>query len=60
MKTLGFDTITTMAMDDDEDAKSKKHADNRISESEMKTSSQKKNQKGKSAQRLYNLITHVI
>ena len=45
MKTLGFDTITTMAMDDDEDAKSKKHADNRISESEMKTSSQKKTRK---------------
>ena len=32
-------------MDDDEDAKSKKHADNRISESEMKTSLQKKTRK---------------
>ena len=38
MKALDFDTITTMAMEDNEGAKSKEHTDDRISESEMKTS----------------------
>jgi hypothetical protein len=36
MNTLDFDAITTMTMGDDECAKNKKHADNRISESDMK------------------------
>jgi hypothetical protein len=36
VKALDFDTI-----EDDEGAKNKKHADDRISESEMKTSSKK-------------------
>jgi hypothetical protein len=39
MNTLDFDAITTMAMGDDEYAKNKEHADNRISESDMKTNS---------------------
>lgn len=41
VKALDFDTITTMAMEDNEGAKSKQNADDRISESEMKTSSKK-------------------
>ena len=39
MKTLNFVTITIMTMRDDECAKNKEHADDRISESDMKTSS---------------------
>jgi hypothetical protein len=39
MNTLDFDAITTMTMGDDECAKNKEHADNRISESDMKTNS---------------------
>ena len=39
MKALDFDTITTMSMGDDEGAKNKEHADDCISESDMKTSS---------------------
>ena len=38
MKTLNFDTILTLAMEDEEGAKSKEHADDCISNSEMKTS----------------------
>ena len=38
MKALDFDAITTMTMRDDEGAKSKKHVEDRISESDMKTS----------------------
>jgi hypothetical protein len=37
MNALDFDAITTMTMGDDEDAKNKEHADNRILESDMKT-----------------------
>jgi hypothetical protein len=37
MNALDFDAITTMTMEDDEGAKNKEHADNRISESDMKT-----------------------
>jgi len=36
---LDFDAITTMTMGDDEGAKNKEHVDDRISESNMKTSS---------------------
>ena len=39
MKTLDFDAITTMMVGDDTGAKDKKHADDRILESDMKTSS---------------------
>jgi hypothetical protein len=39
MNTLDFDAITTMTMGDDECAQNKEHADNRISESDMKTNS---------------------
>jgi hypothetical protein len=39
MNTLDFDAITTMMMEDDECAKNKKHTNNRISESGMKTNS---------------------
>ena len=45
VKALDFNTITTMAMEDDEDAKSKEHAHNRILESEMKTNYKKRNKK---------------
>ena len=41
MKALDFYTIMTMTMEDDEGAKNKEHAVDRISESEMKTSSKK-------------------
>jgi hypothetical protein len=40
VKTLVFDIITTMAMEGDEDAKNKEHVDDRISELEMKISSE--------------------
>ena len=39
MKALDFDAITTMTMGDDEGAKNKEHVDDRILESDMKTSS---------------------
>jgi hypothetical protein len=39
MNALHFDAITTMTMGDDEGAKNKEHADNCISESDMKMSS---------------------
>ena len=39
MKTLDFDAITTMTVGDDAGAKDKKHTDDRILESDMKTSS---------------------
>jgi hypothetical protein len=39
MNALDFDAITTMPMGDDEDAKNKEHADDCISESDMKTNS---------------------
>ena len=39
MKALDFDAITTMTMRDDEGANRKEHVDDRISESDMKTSS---------------------
>jgi hypothetical protein len=39
MNALDFDTITTMTMGDDEGAKNREHADNRISESDMKMNS---------------------
>ena len=39
MKALDFDAIMTMRMGDDEGAQSKEHVDDRISESELKTSS---------------------
>jgi hypothetical protein len=45
-------------MGDDEGAKNKKHADNRISESDMKMNSEYTKKKCKSAQRSYNLIVH--
>ena len=38
VKPLDFNTISTMVMEDDEGAKSKEHANDYISESEMKTS----------------------
>ena len=38
VKTLDFNTISTMVMEDDEGAKSKKHANDYILESKMKTS----------------------
>ena len=38
VKTLDFDTISTMATKDEEDANSKEHSDDCLSESEMKTS----------------------
>jgi hypothetical protein len=39
MNALNFDAITTMTMGDDKGAKNKEHADDRISKSDMKTSS---------------------
>ena len=39
VKTLDFDTISTMAMEDDEGVKSKEYADDCMLESKMKTSS---------------------
>ena len=38
VKTLDFDTISTMATKDEENANRKEHSDDYISESEMKTS----------------------
>ena len=38
---IDFDTITTMAMEDDEGAKNKEHANDRISKSEIKTNLKK-------------------
>jgi hypothetical protein len=38
VKTLDFDTISTMAIKEDESAKNKEHIDNRISELKMKKS----------------------
>jgi hypothetical protein len=39
MNALDFDAIRTMTMGDDEGAKNKEHADNRISESDLKMNS---------------------
>jgi hypothetical protein len=39
MNASDFDAIMTMTMGVDEGAKNKKHVDNRISESDMKTNS---------------------
>jgi hypothetical protein len=36
VKTLNFNTITTIVMDDDEGSKNKKHIDDHISQSEIK------------------------
>ena len=55
MKTLDFDTITTMAMEGDEGAKSKEHADDCISESKIKTTS--KNRRNK---KVSHLNFHII
>ena len=55
VKTLDFDTILTMAMEDDEGAKSKEHADDYISESDMKTSS-----KNMTNKKISQLHFHII
>ena len=57
INALDFDAITIMTMGDNEGAKNKKHVDNRILESDMKTNS-KYTKKCKLAQRSYNLIVH--
>ena len=49
VKTLNFNTITTMAMNDDEGAKNKEHIDDHISKSKMKKNLKKTtNKKSKS------------
>ena len=55
VKTLDFDTISTMATEDEEGVKNKEHADDCISESEMKTSS--KNRTNKKVSQLHFHIT---
>ena len=55
MNALNFDVITTITMGDDEGAKNKEHADDRILELDMQTSS-----KNTTNQNISQLNVHII